>query len=360
MTGEARGGYGSSGSMNVPSADEIARHSAPLRALTARIGEVVVGQDAMVRGLMIGMLTGGHVLLEGVPGLAKTLTISTLARAIDATFRRIQFTPDLLPADLVGTLIYNPREGTFAPKKGPVFANLVLADEINRAPAKVQSALLEAMQERHVTIGDETYALPDPFLVLATQNPIEQEGTYPLPEAQVDRFMLKLKVSYPSKAAERVILDRMAFSRPARPLDAVVAMRDIAAARGLVDRVHIDDRVKDYIVDLVHSTREPEAYRIDLAPPAPAAQRGRTQTGSGSAAGSLISFGASPRATICLALASKANAFLEGRAYVTPHDVKTIALDVLRHRVIASYEAEAQEITSETIVRRILDALPVP
>jgi MoxR-like ATPase len=329
-----------------PTQDEIARYSAPLKSLTDRIAQVVVGQEGMVQGLVIGLLTGGHVLLEGVPGLAKTLTISTLARAIDASFKRIQFTPDLLPADLIGTLIYNPREGTFAPRKGPVFANLVLADEINRAPAKVQSALLEAMQERHVTIGDETYNLPDPFLVLATQNPIEQEGTYPLPEAQVDRFMLKLVVTYPTKAQERLILDRMAASRVDMPTQPIVALRDIAAARNLVDRVHIDDRVKDYIVELVLATRQP-------APPPEPGKPSDKQT-------KLIEFGASPRATISLAQASRAHALLDARSYVTPHDVKSVALHVLRHRVICSYEAEAQDITPEQIVQRILDRVPVP
>ncbi len=344
-----------------PSAEELARYSVPLRTLVARIGEVVVGQDQMIRGLVIGLLTNGHVLLEGVPGLAKTLTISTLAKAIDATFRRIQFTPDLLPADLTGTLIYSPRDGTFTPRKGPVFANFVLADEINRAPAKVQSALLEAMQERQVTIGDETYSLPDPFLVLATQNPIEQEGTYPLPEAQVDRFMLKLKVGYPDKKQERQILDRMATVHQPRPSQHVVTLRDIAQARELVDRVHIDDKVRDYIVDLVQATRDPAAFGIKLAPqqgPAPA--RDRRETRAPDARERLIDFGASPRATISLALAARANAFLDSRAYATPHDVKTVAPDVLRHRVVVSYEAEAQEITSEAIVARILDSMPVP
>ncbi len=344
-----------------PTAEELARYAAPLRTLTARMAEVVVGQDQMIRGLMIGLLTNGHVLLEGVPGLAKTLTISTLARAIDASFRRIQFTPDLLPADLTGTLIYNPREGTFAPRKGPVFANFVLADEINRAPAKVQSALLEAMQERQVTIGDETYALPDPFLVLATQNPIEQEGTYPLPEAQVDRFMLKLKVGYPTKQQERQILDRMATAHPPQPTNHVLSLRDIAHARELVDRVHIDDKVRNYIVDIVHATRDPASYGIKLGKSATPESNG-TPRGTRNATSSerLIDFGASPRATISLTVASRANAFLDGRAYVTPHDVKTIAMDVLRHRVIVSYEAEAQEITSEMVAQRILDSLPVP
>lgn len=345
-----------------PTAEELTRYAAPLKMLTTRMAEVVVGQDQMIRGLMIGLLTNGHVLLEGVPGLAKTLTISTLAKAIDASFRRIQFTPDLLPADLTGTLIYNPREGTFAPRKGPVFANFVLADEINRAPAKVQSALLEAMQERQVTIGDETYSLPDPFLVLATQNPIEQEGTYPLPEAQVDRFMLKLKVGYPTKQQERQILDRMATAHPPQPTQHVLSLREIAHARELVDRVHIDDKVRNYIVDLVHATRDPASYGIRLNNPTTPAGSNGTARGSRSSDTSerLIDYGASPRATICLTLAARANAFLDGRAYVTPHDVKTIALDVLRHRVIVSYEAEAQEITSEMVAQRILDTLPVP
>ena len=337
-----------------PTADELSRLAAPLKTLTARIGTVVVGQEAMVRGLLIGLLTGGHVLLEGVPGLAKTLTVSTLARSIDATFKRIQFTPDLLPADLVGTLIYNPREGTFTPRKGPVFANLVLADEINRAPAKVQSALLEAMQERHVTIGDETYQLPQPFLVLATQNPIEQEGTYPLPEAQVDRFMLKLRVGYPNKAQERQILDRMATSHPDLPTNSVVTLREIGAARELVDRVHVDERVKDYIVELVHATRDPAAG----ANAPGAAGRGRAQPAPEQAR--LIEFGASPRATIALAMAAKANAFLDERAFITPQDVKAVSPDVLRHRVIVSYEAEAQDITADMIVQRILDRVAVP
>ena len=344
-----------------PTAEELARYAAPLRTLTARMAEVVVGQDQMIRGLMIGLLTNGHVLLEGVPGLAKTLTISTLAKAIDATFRRIQFTPDLLPADLTGTLIYNPREGTFAPRKGPVFANFVLADEINRAPAKVQSALLEAMQERQVTIGDETYALPDPFLVLATQNPIEQEGTYPLPEAQVDRFMLKLKVGYPTKQQERQILDRMATAHPPQPTQHVVSLREIAHARELVDRVHIDDKVRNYIVDIVHATRDPGSYGIKLGNSAAHESNGTPRgTRNANPSERLIDFGASPRATISLTVASRASAFLDGRAYVTPHDVKTIAMDVLRHRVIVSYEAEAQEITSEMVAQRILDSLPVP
>jgi MoxR-like ATPase len=343
----------SSPSAAAPSADEIARHAAPLRTLQEQVGKVVVGQDQMIRCLLIGLLTGGHVLLEGVPGLAKTLTVSTLARGLDASFKRIQFTPDLLPADLIGTLIYSPRDGTFSARKGPVFANLVLADEINRAPAKVQSALLESMQERQVTIGDETYPLPEPFLVLATQNPIEQEGTYPLPEAQVDRFMLKVRVSYPTRQQERLILDRMASSRPPLDVGSVASVRDISAARLLVDRIHIDGRVRDYMVDLVHATRAPGEYKLDLGSPG-------TGSGGKDNGSSLIEFGASPRASIALAMAARAQAFLESRAYVTPHDVKSVAMEVLRHRVIVSYEAEAREITSDQLVQRLLDQMPVP
>ncbi len=334
-----------------PSADEISRHAAPLCKLQEQVGRVVVGQDQMIRCLLIGLLTGGHVLLEGVPGLAKTLTVSSLARGLDATFKRIQFTPDLLPADLIGTLIYSPRDGTFSARKGPVFANLVLADEINRAPAKVQSALLESMQERQVTIGDQTYPLPQPFLVLATQNPIEQEGTYPLPEAQVDRFMLKVRVSYPTRQQERVILDRMASSKPPLEIAPAASVRDIEAARLIVDRIHIDGRVRDYMVDLVHATRSPGEYKLDL---------GGTESPGKDHGGSLIEFGASPRASIALAMAARAQAFLESRAYVTPHDVKSVAMEVLRHRVIVSYEAEAREVTSDQIVQRLLDQMPVP
>jgi MoxR-like ATPase len=308
--------------------------------LREEIATVIVGQRVLVDRLLIGLLTNGHVLLEGVPGLAKTLAVKTLAQAIQASFRRVQFTPDLLPADLIGTLVYNPREGSFTTKRGPIFAQLVLADEINRAPAKVQSALLEAMQERQVTIGDETHPLPDPFLVLATQNPIEQEGTYPLPEAQVDRFMLKLKVEYPSREEERQILDRMATTANHRPATPVVTTADIIAARQLVDQVYVDDKVRDYIVSIVFATREPKTFGLDLGP--------------------LVEYGASPRATLCLTLASRAHAFLQGRGYVTPQDVKAIAPDVLRHRVIVSYEAEAEEVDADEIVRRVLDGVPVP
>jgi MoxR-like ATPase len=308
--------------------------------LREEIATVIVGQRVLVDRLLIGLLTNGHVLLEGVPGLAKTLAVKTLAQAIQASFRRVQFTPDLLPADLIGTLVYNPREGSFTTKRGPIFAQLVLADEINRAPAKVQSALLEAMQERQVTIGDETHPLPDPFLVLATQNPIEQEGTYPLPEAQIDRFMLKLRVGYPSREEERQILDRMATTANHRPASPVVTTADIIAARALVDQVYVDDKVRDYIVSIVFATREPKTFALDLGP--------------------LVEYGASPRATLCLTLASRAHAFLQGRGYVTPQDVKAIAPDVLRHRVIVSYEAEAEEVDADEIVRRVLDGVPVP
>lgn len=322
-------------------AREVEAHSGPINALVEQVSRVVVGQRPMVEGLLLGLLTGGHVLLEGVPGLAKTLTVTTLARAMHAKFARIQFTPDLLPADLVGTLIYNPREHTFSPRRGPIFANLVLADEINRAPAKVQSALLEAMQERRVTIGDETHDLPVPFLVLATQNPIEQEGTYPLPEAQVDRFMLKLKIGHPSKNDEREILDRMAFTRPEIAIEPVIEVDAIMAARRIVDRIYIDPKVRDYIVELVHATREPKAHGLD-------------------ALARFIEFGASPRATISLALASRARAFLKGRGFVTPEDVKGVALEVMRHRVLLSYEAEAEGYDSDAVVREVLNNIPTP
>ncbi len=314
--------------------------SAFVGRIVSAVEQQIVGQRYMIDGLLIGLLTNGHVLLEGVPGLAKTLTVSTLAQAIHAKFQRLQFTPDLLPADLVGTLIYNPREGVFTPRKGPIFANIVLADEINRAPAKVQSALLEAMQERQVTIGDTTYPLDDPFLVLATQNPIEQEGTYPLPEAQVDRFMLKLKVTYPSKAEERQVLDRMASTQSRAPIEPVITLDEIREARRVVDQIFIDDKIKDYIVDIVHATRQPKEYGLDIA--------------------RLIDFGASPRATLALTLAGKARAFLQHRGYVTPQDIKSIGLDVLRHRVIASYEAEAEGMDNDAIVRKIFDHVPVP
>jgi len=308
--------------------------------LQAEISRVVVGQKYLVDGLLTGLLTNGHVLLEGVPGLAKTLTVKTLANGIQTGFQRIQFTPDLLPADLIGTLIYNPRSGEFTVKHGPLFSNLILADEINRAPAKVQSALLEAMQERQVTIGDTTHKLSDPFLVLATQNPLEQEGTYQLPEAQLDRFMLKLRVGYPSKVEERQILDLMATSAPKLDVTPVVDPQQIIHARSVVNEIYVDDRVKDYIVDVVFATREPATYKLPLE--------------------GMIRYGASPRATIALTLAARARAFLAGRGYVTPQDVKSIGLDVLRHRIIVSYEAEAEEVTSEKIIERIFAGLPVP
>jgi MoxR-like ATPase len=320
--------------------DRVREASAFAYRLREEVGTVIVGQRYLVDRLLVGLLAGGHVLLEGVPGLAKTLAVKTIAQAIQASFRRIQFTPDLLPADLIGTLVYNPRDGVFTTKKGPIFAQIILADEINRAPAKVQSALLEAMQEHQVTISDETHPLPEPFLVLATQNPIEQEGTYPLPEAQVDRFMLKLRVTYPSREEERQILDRMAVTRSDLTVRPVVTPAEILAARELVDDIYVDDKIKDYIVTLVLATRDPAAHGLALAP--------------------LIQYGASPRATLALTLASKANAFLNGRGYVTPQDVKTIGPDVLRHRVIVSYEAEAEEVDADELVRRVFDGVPVP
>lgn len=313
---------------------------AGLDALYREIERVIVGQRVMLDRLLVGLLTGGHILLEGVPGLAKTLAVRTLARGMRLSFSRIQFTPDLLPADVIGTQIYNPRSGDFSIKKGPVFANLVLADEINRAPAKVQSALLEAMQEKQVTIGDNSYILDQPFLVLATQNPIEQEGTYPLPEAQVDRFMLKLRLTYPSKEDELTILNRMSAIEPNLTIDAVLGPSDLFALRKALDEIYVDDKIKRYIVDIVHSTRKPADYGLDIAP--------------------YIQYGASPRATIFLARAAKAQAFLDGRGYVTPQDVKSIGHDVLRHRVTVTYEAEAEDITSETLLQRIFNSLKVP
>jgi MoxR-like ATPase len=319
---------------------KIKSASETISRLLAAVETVVIGQKSMVERLVLGLIAGGHVLLEGVPGLAKTLTVNTLAKAIQAKFARIQFTPDLLPADLIGTLIYNPRDSTFSARKGPIFANIVLADEINRAPAKVQSALLEAMQERKVTIGDTTYPLELPFLVLATQNPIEQEGTYPLPEAQVDRFMLKLKVSYPTKVEERQIIDRMATTRPSTSVESVITLDAIDQARRLVDEIRLNDRIKDYIVNIVHASRSPAEFGLDI--------------------GRLIEFGASPRASISLAVASRAYALIQGRAFVTPADIKAIGLDVLRHRIIASYEAQAEELDTDAIVQKILDRIPVP
>jgi MoxR-like ATPase len=321
--------------------EEVQRASAFVLPLVSEMSKVVVGQTYLVERLIIGLLANGHVLLEGVPGLAKTLSVKTLAQCLSVKFSRLQFTPDLLPADLIGTQIYNPQSGGFTTRRGPIFANLVLADEINRAPAKVQSALLEAMQEKQVTIGDQTFKLEEPFLVLATQNPIEQEGTYPLPEAQVDRFMLKLKIVYPSRAEERQVLDLMARTGPPPTAQPVVTPEQIIEARRVVNDIYIDDKVKDYIVDMVCATREPETYKI-------------------SGLQGLIQLGASPRATIALTLSAKAFAFLRGRGYVTPQDVKSIGMDVLRHRVAITYEAEAEEKTSETIVQKIFNELPVP
>ena len=318
----------------------VAKESAFLETLSTEVGKVIVGQTYMLERILIGLLTGGHVLLEGVPGLAKTLTVRTLCDAISAKFARVQFTPDLLPADLVGTVIYNQQRGEFTSKLGPIFANLVLADEINRAPAKVQSALLEAMQERQVTIGDTTYPLPEPFVVMATQNPIEQEGTYRRPEAQVDRFMLMVKVGYPSRADERAIVDRLTGTLEQKA-SKVVDIEQLVSARKVVKDVYMDDRVKDYIVDVVFATREPSQKGMkDLA--------------------SLIEYGASPRASIALALAARAHAFLRHRGYVTPEDVKAIGPDVLRHRVVLTYEAEAEEVTAEQIVRRVFEVVEVP
>src|SRR5213594_3460312 len=320
--------------------DLVARESIFVEQVLGEVRKVIVGQKTLLDRLLIGLLGGGHLLLEGVPGLAKTLSVKTLSDVIEAKFQRIQFTPDLLPADLIGTMIFNQKDGQFVPRKGPLFANIILADEINRAPAKVQSALLEAMQEMQVTIGDTTYPLAPPFLVLATQNPIEQEGTYPLPEAQVDRFMLKLKIGYPSRAEERQILDVMARTSGTPAATPVVEPRQILAARQVINDIYVDDKVKDYIVDLVCATREPEAHKIQVK--------------------EFIQLGASPRATIALALAAKAYAFLRGRGYVTPQDVKSIGMDVLRHRVAITYEAEAEEKTSEIIIQKIFDELPVP
>ncbi len=319
---------------------EIGQRSKFLEQLSSEMRAVLVGQKSLLERLLVALLADGHVLLEGVPGLAKTLAVKTLADCIQAKFQRIQFTPDLLPADLVGTTIYDQKDGQFKPRKGPVFANFILADEINRAPAKVQSALLESMQERQVTIGMETFPLPEPFLVLATQNPIEQEGTYPLPEAQVDRFMLKLLISYPNKDEELQILDRMASDHPPTA-KAVINPAEILHARKLLHKIYIDDRIKRYIVDLVFATRYPEQQKLnDLK--------------------GLIRYGASPRATIYLTLAAKAHAFIKGRGYVSPEDVKAIALDVLRHRVILTYEAEAEERTSGDVVQQVLDHVEVP
>lgn len=321
--------------------EKVKKESAFIEAVMLEMQKVLVGQRYLVERLMVGILANGHILIEGVPGLAKTTAVKALADTIHARFQRIQFTPDMLPADLIGTLIYDQRTGGFSVKRGPVFANIILADEINRAPAKVQSALLEAMQERQVTIGEETMKLDEPFLVLATQNPIEQEGTYPLPEAQVDRFMLKVKVTYPNKAEELLILRRMGNTGRRIDLNRIVSLDDILRARKVVDEVYMDEKIEHYIVDLIEATRSPEKYALaDLKP--------------------LILYGASPRATINLAIASRAYAFLQGRGYVTPQDVKTIGMDVLRHRVAPSYEAEAENLSSENIVARIFEQVQVP
>ncbi len=311
-----------------------------LNQVREEIAKVIIGQAALVDRLLIAMLCSNHVLIEGVPGLAKTLTITTLAKTIQASFRRIQFTPDLLPGDLIGTLIYNPKSGEFTTRKGPIFANIILADEINRAPAKVQSALLEAMQERQVTIGEESFPLDDPFMVLATQNPIEQEGTYPLPEAQIDRFMFKLLVTYPSKTEERQILQRMAGATNDIPVRGIIGPADLSRIRTLTDSIYMDEKIEGYILNLVGATRDPGRYNLNI--------------------GDLIRYGASPRATIFLAQAAKAAALLAGRGYVTPQDVKSIAPDILRHRVIVTYEAEAEEKTSDDLVQQVLDNVEVP
>ncbi|MBR2081526.1 MAG: MoxR family ATPase [Elusimicrobiaceae bacterium] len=319
---------------------QVQQESIFLQDLKREISKVIVGQEALLEKMLVALLADGHVLIEGVPGLAKTLAVKTLARAVHAQFNRIQFTPDLLPADITGTLIFSPKEGSFFPKRGPVFANFVLADEINRSPAKVQSALLEAMQERQITIGDQTYALPAPFMVLATQNPVEQEGTYPLPEAQVDRFMLKVLVTYPTKEEEKQILERMSNHQELN-VNTSVTPEMILKARGVVDSIYVDEKIKNYIVNLVFATRDPKAYGLDKL-------------------ASFIAYGASPRATIFLTQAAKAYAFLNGRGYVTPEDIKAIGLDVLRHRVLLSYEAEAENISADEIVKQIFDAVDVP
>jgi len=319
---------------------QVQQESLFLQDLKQEVGKVIVGQEALIEKMLVALLADGHLLIEGVPGLAKTLAVKTLAQAIHGQFQRIQFTPDLLPADITGTLIFNPKDGVFYPKRGPVFSNFVLADEINRSPAKVQSALLEAMQERQVTIGEQTYKLPEPFLVMATQNPVEQEGTYPLPEAQVDRFMLKVLVTYPTKEEEKLILERMA-SHQQITLNTQVTPEMILKARTVTDAIYVDEKIKNYIVNLVFATRDPKAAGLEKL-------------------ASFISYGASPRATIFLTQAAKAYAFLNGRGFVTPEDIKAIGLDVLRHRVLLSYEAEAENVTADQIVKQIFDTVDVP
>ena len=320
--------------------EQVQEASAPFQLLKNAMHEVIVGQDKLLHSMFIGLLANGHLLIEGVPGLAKTLAVSSLAKGINTSFQRLQFTPDLLPADLTGTLMYRQDKGEFVVNKGPIFSSIILADEINRAPAKVQSALLEAMQERQVTIGTETFKLPDPFLVLATMNPIEQEGTYPLPEAQVDRFMLKVVVNYPSKEEELEILHRMATTKQTTSVECVMQPESIAEARSLIDQIYVDEKIAQYIVDLVHTSRTPEVVSEELA--------------------EFVEYGASPRATLALTLCAKANAFLEGRGYVVPQDVKDLAHDVFRHRITTTYEAEAEGKTSDDIVSAILDFVPVP
>ena len=321
--------------------DRIAKESKFIDPLKASIGEVIVGQEDLINKILIGLLANGHILLEGVPGLAKTLTVNTLAKAIDTNFQRIQFTPDMLPADLLGTLIFNQKKGTFETRKGPIFSNIILADEINRAPSKVQSALLEAMQERQVTIGEDTFKLDAPFLVLATQNPIEQEGTYPLPEAQVDRFMMKLVVDYPKKEEERLILRQAAKTNEDIEIKHSIKPKDILKAQSTINDIYVDEKVEDYVLNLVFSTRNPDQYDLGEI-------------------SQLIEFGASPRATINLILASKARAFLEHRGYITPEDVRFVGKDILRHRIILTYEAEAEELSSEDIIQRLFDSIEIP
>lgn len=320
--------------------EQVLMESRTLQRLRLEVENVIVGQHDLIDRLLVGILCNGHVLIEGVPGLAKTLTVTTLARAMQTSFQRIQFTPDLLPADLIGTLVYNPKSGDFTVKKGPVFHQIILADEINRAPAKVQSALLEAMQERQVTIGETTFALDEPFMVLATQNPIEQEGTYPLPEAQVDRFLLKVRVGYPTREEEHRILKRMARSTPNMAVEAVLSPEDILRLRALSDEIYMDEKIEDYILSIVQATRAPDECGLNV--------------------GDLIRYGASPRATIALCMASRAYALIQGRGYVTPQDVKSVGMDVLRHRLIVSYEAEAEEKTSEDLIQQIFNTVKVP